>query len=94
MQLIMSLVGMAVLIAIAVLLSSNRRAIKLRTVAWAFIIQIGIGALVLYVPLGRSILGSMVQAQERDQPGAGRWGQPVLHRADHGEPQPDAGTLS
>ncbi len=26
--------------------------------------------------------------------GAGRWGQPVLHRADHGEPQPDAGTLS
>ncbi|MEG7470862.1 Na+ dependent nucleoside transporter N-terminal domain-containing protein, partial [Serratia marcescens] len=59
MQLIMSLVGMAVLIAIAVLLSSNRRAIKLRTVVWAFIIQIGIGALVLYVPLGRSILGSM-----------------------------------
>lgn len=59
MQLIMSLVGMAVLIAIAVLLSSNRRAIKLRTVAWAFIIQVGIGALVLYVPLGRSILGSM-----------------------------------
>ncbi|HBC0577134.1 TPA: NupC/NupG family nucleoside CNT transporter [Serratia marcescens] len=55
----MSLVGMAVLIAIAVLLSSNRRAIKLRTVAWAFIIQVGIGALVLYVPLGRSILGSM-----------------------------------
>ncbi len=59
MQLIMSLVGMAVLIAIAVLLSSNRRAIKLRTVVWAFIIQVGIGALVLYVPLGRSILGSM-----------------------------------
>ncbi|MEX7637075.1 Na+ dependent nucleoside transporter N-terminal domain-containing protein, partial [Serratia marcescens] len=54
MQLIMSLVGMAVLIAIAVLLSSNRRAIKLRTVVWAFIIQICIGALVLYVPLGRS----------------------------------------
>ncbi|PYB37750.1 Na+ dependent nucleoside transporter N-terminal domain-containing protein, partial [Serratia marcescens] len=48
MQLIMSLVGMAVLIAIAVLLSSNRRAIKLRTVVWAVIIQIGIGALVLY----------------------------------------------
>jgi CNT family concentrative nucleoside transporter len=54
MQLIMSLVGMAALIAIAVLLSSNRRAIKLRTVVWAFVIQVAIGALVLYVPLGRS----------------------------------------
>ncbi|VEA71714.1 Putative pseudouridine transporter [Serratia rubidaea] len=51
MQLIMSLIGMAVLIAIAVLLSSNRRAINLRTVLGAFIIQIAIGALVLYVPL-------------------------------------------
>lgn len=59
MQLIMSLVGMMVLIAIAVLLSSNRRAIKLRTVLGAFIIQIAIGALVLYVPLGRRILGGM-----------------------------------
>ncbi len=59
MQLIMSLAGMAVLIAIAVLLSSNRRAINLRTVIGAFIIQVGIGALVLYVPLGRQILGSM-----------------------------------
>ncbi len=59
MQLFMSLVGMVVLIAIAVLLSSNRRAIKLRTVLGAFIIQIGIGALVLYVPIGRRILGGM-----------------------------------
>lgn len=59
MQLFMSLVGMVVLIAIAVLLSSNRRAIKLRTVLGAFIIQIGIGALVLYVPVGRRILGGM-----------------------------------
>lgn len=44
MQLIMSLVGMAVLIGIAVLFSSNRRAIKLRTVGGAFLIQIVIGA--------------------------------------------------
>ncbi|WP_201282935.1 NupC/NupG family nucleoside CNT transporter [Serratia rhizosphaerae] len=55
----MSLIGMAVLIAIAVLLSSNRRAINLRTVLGAFIIQIAIGALVLYVPLGQRILGGM-----------------------------------
>ncbi len=56
MQLIMSIIGMAVLIAIAVLFSSNRRAIRLRTVGGAFIIQLAIGALVLYVPAGRSVL--------------------------------------
>lgn len=59
MQLIMSLVGMMVLIAIAVLLSSNRSAINLRTVLGAFIIQVAIGALVLYVPVGQQILGGM-----------------------------------
>lgn len=51
-----SLLGMAVLIAIAVLCSSNRRAINLRTVAGAFLIQVVLGALVLYVPLGRQAL--------------------------------------
>ncbi|CNH21180.1 Na+ dependent nucleosidetransporter-family protein [Yersinia aldovae] len=56
---LMSLVGMAVLILIAVLLSSNFRAINIRTVVGAFIIQIAIGALVLYVPIGRRILGGM-----------------------------------
>ncbi|MET4889714.1 NupC/NupG family nucleoside CNT transporter [Morganella morganii] len=55
----MSLVGMAVLIFIAVLFSSDRRAIKLRTVIGAFIIQVLIGALVLYVPMGRKILLAM-----------------------------------
>ncbi|WP_202906439.1 NupC/NupG family nucleoside CNT transporter [Morganella psychrotolerans] len=55
----MSLVGMAVLVFIAVLFSSDRRAIKLRTVIGAFIIQVLIGALVLYVPMGRKILLGM-----------------------------------
>lgn len=59
MQLLMSLVGMAALIFIAVLFSSDRRAIKLRTVTGAFIIQVLIGALVLYVPMGRKILLAM-----------------------------------
>ncbi|OVZ92238.1 NupC/NupG family nucleoside CNT transporter [Yersinia frederiksenii] len=58
---LMSLVGMAVLILIAVLLSSNFRAINIRTVVGAFIIQVGVGALVLYVPIGRRILGGMSQ---------------------------------
>ncbi|WP_107854860.1 NupC/NupG family nucleoside CNT transporter [Neisseria weaveri] len=54
-----SLLGMAVLIAIAVLLSSNRRAINIRTVAGAFLIQVALGALVLYVPAGRKVLAAM-----------------------------------
>ncbi|MGL5727880.1 MAG: NupC/NupG family nucleoside CNT transporter [Plesiomonas sp.] len=58
----MSLVGMAVLIGIAVLLSSNRKAIKLRTVGGAFAIQVCIGAFVLYVPAGRAVLLGMSEA--------------------------------
>lgn len=53
---------MAVLIAIAVLFSSNRRAIRLRTVGGAFLIQLVIGAFVLYVPAGRSVLQGMSDA--------------------------------
>jgi len=52
----MSLVGMATLILIAILFSSNRRAIKLRTVGGAFLIQIGLGAFVLYSESGRKVL--------------------------------------
>ncbi len=59
MQLFMSLVGMVVLILIAVLFSSNYRAIKLRTVLGAFLIQIAIGAFVLYVSAGKKILMGM-----------------------------------
>ncbi|NHB95083.1 NupC/NupG family nucleoside CNT transporter [Photorhabdus stackebrandtii] len=59
MQLFMSLVGMVVLILIAVLFSSNYRAIKLRTVLGAFLIQVAIGAFVLYVPAGKIILMGM-----------------------------------
>ncbi|MTB67713.1 NupC/NupG family nucleoside CNT transporter [Providencia sp. wls1943] len=59
MQLILSIVGMAVLIAIAVLFSSDRRAIRLRTVGGAFLIQVAIGAFVLYSPAGRSVLQGM-----------------------------------
>ncbi len=59
MQLIMSLIGMVVLIFIAVLFSSNYKAIKIRTVLGAFLIQVVIGAFVLYVPAGKDILGGM-----------------------------------
>ena len=56
MQIVMGLVGMVVLLAIALLLSSNRKAINLRTVLGAWLIQLGIGALILYVPAGRQLL--------------------------------------
>ncbi|PVZ69717.1 NupC/NupG family nucleoside CNT transporter [Pelagibaculum spongiae] len=59
MQLIMSLIGMAVLIGLALLLSDNRKAIKLRTVGGAFAIQVCFGAFVLYVPFGQSVLESI-----------------------------------
>ncbi|MDV7104700.1 NupC/NupG family nucleoside CNT transporter [Vibrio sp. TH_r3] len=57
MSLFMSLIGMVVLIAIAVLLSDNRKAINLRTVGGAFAIQFILGAFVLYVPWGKDLLG-------------------------------------
>lgn len=57
-----SLLGMAALIAIAVALSKHRRAIRLRTVGVAFAIQFGLGALILYVPVGRAMLQSVSDA--------------------------------
>jgi CNT family concentrative nucleoside transporter len=56
-QHLISLVGIAVILALALLLSTNRRAIRLRVVGAAFALQAGIAALVLYVPAGRTALG-------------------------------------
>ncbi|WP_300000174.1 NupC/NupG family nucleoside CNT transporter [uncultured Cedecea sp.] len=59
MQILIGLVGMLALILVAVLLSTNRKAINLRTVIGAWALQVGIGALVLYVPAGRAVLLAM-----------------------------------
>nr|BET44349.1 MAG: NupC/NupG family nucleoside CNT transporter [Candidatus Aschnera chinzeii] len=56
MQLIVSIIGIILLILIAVIFSTNRTAIKLRTVIGAFMMQFFIGAFVLYIPIGRTIL--------------------------------------
>ncbi|MCZ6559523.1 MAG: NupC/NupG family nucleoside CNT transporter [Gammaproteobacteria bacterium] len=56
MPILMSLVGMMVLIALAMLLSNNRRKINRRTVLLAFALQATIAALVLYVPAGGDFL--------------------------------------
>lgn len=54
-----SLLGIVVLLAIAFVLSSNKKAINYRTVFGALGLQIGLGALVLYVPIGRQALQAL-----------------------------------
>ncbi|RJG51381.1 NupC/NupG family nucleoside CNT transporter [Motilimonas pumila] len=56
MEIFMGLVGIVVLLAIALALSTNRSAINLRTVGGAFAIQLALGAFVLYVPFGQQVL--------------------------------------
>ena len=53
---LMSLLGIALILAIAVALSSDRKAIRLRVVGAAFALQAGFAALVLYVPAGNRVL--------------------------------------
>ncbi|KQS02979.1 nucleoside transporter [Sphingomonas sp. Leaf357] len=56
---LIGLAGIAVILGIAVLLSSDRRAIRLRVVGAAFALQAGIAVLVLYSSAGKMILGEM-----------------------------------
>lgn len=56
MQILMSLGGMVLILLIAFLLSSNRKAIRPRVVLSAFALQAGLAALVLYVPWGNRVL--------------------------------------
>jgi CNT family concentrative nucleoside transporter len=59
MHILMGLVGMAVLLLIAVLFSSNRKAINLRTIGGALLLQSLIPAIVLLTPWGASALKSI-----------------------------------
>jgi CNT family concentrative nucleoside transporter len=61
MQFLMGVAGIAVILALAFLLSSNRRAIRLRVVAAAFALQAGIAVLVLYTPWGRAAIEGMAR---------------------------------
>ncbi|MFC4291103.1 NupC/NupG family nucleoside CNT transporter [Sphingorhabdus arenilitoris] len=61
MSILMSLLGMALIVLIALALSSNRRAIRPRVVLAAFGLQAGLAALVLYVPWGKAILNGASQ---------------------------------
>jgi CNT family concentrative nucleoside transporter len=59
-----SLFGIVLIMFAAFLLSTNRRAIRLRVVGAAFALQAGFAALVLYVPVGRSVLGGAASGVE------------------------------
>ncbi|WOK37333.1 NupC/NupG family nucleoside CNT transporter [Sphingomonas sp. C3-2] len=58
---LIGIAGIAVILAIAVALSSNRRNIRLRVVGAAFGLQVAIAVLVLYVPAGRQAINAMSQ---------------------------------
>ncbi len=53
------LLGVVAILALAVLLSSDRRAIRLRVVGAAFALQAGIALLVLHTGAGRAVIGAM-----------------------------------
>ena len=60
-RLLIGLAGMAFILAVAVLLSSDRRSIRLRVVGAAFALQAGIATLVLYVPAGKTAIEAMAR---------------------------------
>lgn len=59
MQILMGFLGIAGLALIAIIFSSNRKAINLRTVIGAFILQAAIGAFVMLTSIGATVLGSV-----------------------------------
>jgi len=58
-RILLGVAGIIVILGLAVLLSSNRRAIRLRVVGAAFALQAGLAALVLYTPWGRAGIQSL-----------------------------------
>ncbi|WP_186293410.1 NupC/NupG family nucleoside CNT transporter [Chitinimonas sp. BJB300] len=57
-----SMLGVAVLLLLAFVISNNRKAIRPRTVFAALAAQIAIGALILFVPLGKDALAGAASA--------------------------------
>ena len=60
-RILLGLAGIVAILAIAFLLSSNRKAIRLRVVAAAFALQAGIAVLVLYTDWGRAGIAGMAR---------------------------------
>jgi len=59
MPILTSLAGMALILLIALALSTARRNIRLRVVGAAFALQAGIAVIVLYIPAGKRIIEAM-----------------------------------
>ena len=59
MDYLIGIAGILAILGIAFLLSSNRKAIRLRVVGAAFALQAGIAVLVLYTPWGRDAIAAM-----------------------------------
>ncbi len=64
MQILLGLAGIVVIVAIAVLFSSDRKRIRLRVVVPAFALQAAIAGLVLYVPAGRAAIHAVARGVE------------------------------
>jgi CNT family concentrative nucleoside transporter len=60
-RILLGLAGIALILSIALLLSNNRRAIRLRIVGAAFALQVSIAVLVLYVPAGKAAIQGMAR---------------------------------
>ena len=58
-NLIRGLFGVIALLAVAYLLSDNKKVINWRTVGLAFVLQAVLGAFVLYIPMGKDVLTSI-----------------------------------
>jgi CNT family concentrative nucleoside transporter len=56
---LISVLGMSVLLLAAFVLSRYRRDINWRTITVAFLLQLAIGGFALYLPFGKSVLGSI-----------------------------------
>lgn len=56
---LITIIGIIVLLALAVLLSSDRKGINLRVVGSAFLLQLAVAIFVLVVPFGKDVLTSM-----------------------------------
>jgi CNT family concentrative nucleoside transporter len=61
----LALLAMALLVLLACALSTDRSAIRLRTVSGAFLLQAGLGGLALYVPAGRAALEALSEGVSR-----------------------------
>lgn len=57
-----ALIGVMAIFSLAFLLSTDRRNIPVKTVAWAFALQVSFALLVLYVPTGKSALNGVSQS--------------------------------